>query len=252
VLPILIFLLKIIPVMKPIRLHYLQHEPFEELGYIETWAKSHKFRVTSTNLFENQTLPAIGNFDWLVIMGGAMSVNDEGIRPWLKEEKNFIKSAIEAGKIVTGICLGSQLIAAALGSKVYPNKKKEIGWFPVSLTGEARENPLTGFLPETFVAMHWHGETFDLPDGAIHLMQTGICKNQAFIYRGKVLALQFHLEFTPESIHAIVEGCRGELVSGDFIQSEKDILQNTHLCKPANEYLAKMLDHFLAFFNEQP
>ena len=229
--------------MKPIRIHYLQHVPFEGLGFIETWAKQHNYSLTATKFFENPVLPETNDFDWLVVMGGPMGVYDESIYTWLAEEKRFIKKAIESQKIVLGICLGSQLIAEVLGAKVYPNKKKEIGWYPVSLTEEARKNEILKSFPEEITVMHWHGDTFNLPAGAIHLMETDICKNQAFCYNNKVFGLQFHFEFTPDSLLTIVENCRNELVPDDYIQSESEILKNSSFCNTTNKYLIQLLDN---------
>ncbi|MBN2275983.1 MAG: type 1 glutamine amidotransferase [Bacteroidales bacterium] len=230
--------------MKSIKINYLQNAPFEGLGYIETWAEKNHCQLTATKLFENTLLPDIHDFDWLIIMGGPMSVHDEAIYPWLIKEKQFIKSALDAKKSIIGICLGSQLIAEVSGSKVYPNIKKEIGWFPVTVTKNAKEYSLFNTIPESFLAMHWHGDTFDLPEGAIHLMQSEICTNQAFIYKERVLGLQFHLEFTPESLKDIINHCRHELIQDETVQSEEEILKNASLCNMANKYLADILDGF--------
>ena len=107
------------------RLHYFQHEPFEGLGLIEEWAISKSFSISNTHLYKNESLPKLEDIDWLIIMGGSMSVNDEEHLSWLVAEKTFVKSAIDAGKVVLGICLGAQMIANVLGSKIYPNEKKK-------------------------------------------------------------------------------------------------------------------------------
>jgi GMP synthase - Glutamine amidotransferase domain len=232
--------------MKQIRIHFLQHVPFEGPGYIAIWASQNNYPVSYTKLYEEAALPELNAFDWLVVMGGPMGVYDESIYPWLTSEKLFIRKAIESQKVVLGICLGSQLIAEVLGAKVYPNKKKEIGWFPILLTAEARRNNLFNSFPEEFTVMHWHGDTFDLPLGAKHLIQTEICPNQAFIYRNKVIGLQFHFEFIPESLEKIVENCKAELIPDDFIQSEKEILENKALCETTNKLLAELLNHLAA------
>ncbi len=231
--------------MRDLRIHYLQHVPFEGLGYIENWAKAKNYILTSTKFYENWTLPNIEDFDWLIIMGGPMGVYQEDEYSWLKAEKQFIKAAIKKNKVVIGICLGSQLIAEALGAKVYPNTKKEIGWFPVSLT--ENKLSLTDNLPKLFEVLHWHGDTFDLPKGAIHLMQTDVCKHQAFIYKDRVIGLQFHLESTPESLKQMITNCRHELIADDFVQTEEDILRHIELCEQTNIILNQILDHFISF-----
>ena len=113
------------------RAHYLQHVPFENLGCIEDWLESQEFQITSTQFYEDAVLPKPEDIDFLIIMGGPMSVNDEAQYPWLVQEKAFIQSFIKTQKPILGICLGAQLTASALGSSVYSNQMKEIGWFPI-------------------------------------------------------------------------------------------------------------------------
>jgi GMP synthase-like glutamine amidotransferase len=176
------------------RIHSRQHEPFEGLGNIEVWAKNKGHSISRTLLFKNEKLSENSNFDWLVIMGGSMNIYEEDKFPWLREEKNFIAKAIAANKILLGVCLGSQLIADVLGGKVSKNKFKEIGWFPVSLTREARNPSIFSSLPCTFTAFHWHGDTFKIPQGAKRIAQSEGCANQAFEC-GRAIGLQFHLEY---------------------------------------------------------
>lgn len=228
--------------MNTLRLHYIQHVPFEGLGYIETWARLNCHTLTSTKLYEKVCFPEMEHFDWLIIMGGPMGVYDESIFPWLKEEKKFIKKAVDYGKTVIGICLGSQLIAEVLGAKVYPNKKKEIGWFPVSLTQVSKQEILVQDFIDSIEVLHWHGDTFDLPKKSKHLLQTEICKNQAFLYNDRVLGLQFHLEATPESLKGMIENCGKELVAGELIQTEEEIIRKEHLCTQTNEILIRLLN----------
>lgn len=204
------------------RAHYLQHVLFEGLGSIEPWLKNSGYEISSTRFFNSGLLPEIENIDLLVVMGGPMSVNDEPEYPWLVKEKEFIRSAIEAGKPVLGICLGAQLIANSMGSEVFPNTVKEIGWFPVEAV-ESKSTSVFQFPEETEV-FHWHGETFSLPIGAVQIAKSTGCENQAFQIGSKVIGMQFHLETTSVSAQAIVENCRDELVEGEYIQSEAEIL----------------------------
>ena len=157
-----------------------------------------------------------------------MNIYEEKEYPWLAAEKKFIGTAIEKGKIVLGICLGAQLIAGVLGGRVVRNRYKEIGWFPVSLRREGLESvPFRGF-PNDFPAFHWHGDTFSLPLGAAMLAESEACPAQAFSYNGdRVLALQFHLESSTDSIRALIQNCSDELVDGEYIQSADAILRNT-------------------------
>lgn len=204
------------------RAHYLQHVPFEGLGSIEAWLKTAGYEISCTPLYESAGLPGVEDIDFLVIMGGPMSVNDETDYPWISDEKEFIRSVIASGKPVLGICLGAQLIANAMGGRVFKNPIKEIGWFPVQAVVSS-DNPVFRF-PENTMVFHWHGETFSLPSNAIQIAKSEGCENQAFQIGSNVIGLQFHLETTPGSAWAIVEHCRHELVAGKYIQAEHDIL----------------------------
>lgn len=206
------------------RAHYLQHVPFEGLGSIEAWLKNAGYASTGTHLYAGGELPEVADIDLLVIMGGPMSVNDEKDYSWLNGEKEFIRRVIEAGKPTLGICLGAQLIADALGGRVFPNACKEIGWFPIRASESANNHPGVFRFPEEIKVFHWHGETFSLPPGAVGLAESEGCRNQAFQLDKHVIGLQFHLETTPASARAILDNCRHELAEGAFIQQEKEIL----------------------------
>src|SRR5262245_10782835 len=165
------------------RAHYLQHVPFETPGSILTWLGQQGASVTSTRLFEPHTLPPVDDFDLLVVMGGPMSVNDETEHPWLVAEKRLVREAIDRGRAVVGVCLGAQVIASALGCRVYRSDEREIGWFPIrgarTRGAEAPPPHVMGW-PDTLTVFHWHGETFDLPAGAVLLASSEGCVNQAF------------------------------------------------------------------------
>lgn len=203
------------------RVHVLQHVPFEGLGSIEAWLTQRQARVTFTNFFdESAQLPSLEDIDLVIALGGPMSVNDEAQLPWLRAEKRFVAEAIASGKAVLGICLGSQLMASALGAAVYPGPQKEIGWFPVMA-----EPAVAGSFafPASREVFHWHGETFDLPPGAVHLARSEACRHQAFQIGRRAIGLQFHLETTPASAQAIIEHCGDELVPQRYIQSEAEL-----------------------------
>lgn len=200
------------------RAHVLQHVVFEDLGSIKPWLDAAGYEVTATKFFAENSLPDPTKVDLLIVLGGPMSVNDGDRYPWLAEEKRFIRRTIEAGKAVLGICLGAQLIAHAMGSAVYANSQKEIGWFAV--TGIARPEEESFSFPPAALVFHWHGETFDLPAGAVHLARSAACENQAFQLGRSVIGLQFHLETTPASVRGLVEHCRKELVPDEYIQTE--------------------------------
>ncbi len=227
---------------KKLNIHYFQHVPFESPAYIEEWAIQNGHKFSGTHFYRNDNLPDINEIDWLVIMGGPMNIYEEEKYPWLVEEKKIIKQAIDNDKVVIGICLGAQLIADSLGSKIYKNDFKEIGWFPVHLTQKAKEISLVNFLPDVFLVFHWHGETFDLPDRAVHIAESEACKNQAFIYKDKVIALQFHLEMTAAAVEEISEEDKSELVKDKFVQTEEEIKSNLHYASKANEFMNELMN----------
>ncbi len=226
--------------MKKLRIHYLQHVPFEKPGYIEAWAMAGGYPLTGTLLFGGGLIPSVDDFDWLVVLGGPMNIYEEEKYAWLKGEKAFISEAIAARKYVIGVCLGAQLVADALGAKVAPNPKKEIGWYPVASTGV--KHPFASSLPSYFEAFHWHGDTFELPEGAVHLYQTEACPNQAFLFGDRVLGFQFHLEATPSTVSELLENSRDEIGEGDFVQTEDEIISKTRLCAQTNGHMKTMLD----------
>lgn len=198
----------------------LQHVPFEDAASIEPWLLSRGASIRHTRFFTSWTLPDPRSVDLVIAMGGPMSVNDEAELNWLAPEKEFLRQAIQRGVSVLGICLGAQLLASALGARVHPSGRKEIGWFDI----EAVPSPGEGFrFPARALAFHWHGETFDLPDGAVHLARSAACQNQAFQFGTKVIGLQFHLETTPESAASLMAHCGDELVDGEFIQSAAEL-----------------------------
>ena len=226
------------------RLHALQHVPFEGLANIETWAKEKGHLISRTQLFTGENVPQVSNFDWLVILGGPMNVYEEKKYPWLTREKQLIEQAINGGKIVLGICLGAQLIADVLGSAVYKNRYKEIGWFPILLTPEAKESPVFKALPdERFIAFHWHGDTFDTPPGCIRMAESAGCLNQAFECNGRVIGLQFHLESSMESIRLLLQHCGDELVEGRYIQNAEDMLSHQIHLNKINQVMTVLLDN---------
>lgn len=224
------------------RLHYLQHVPFENLGSILTWADEENCSVTGTHLYTDQNLPNTHDYDWLVVMGGPMNIYDEKNYPWLVQEKLFIRKAVDTGKVVIGICLGAQLIADALGGKVTENPHKEIGWFPVSFCSNVKSSPLFSFFPEETMVFHWHSDTFsNLPENAILLAENEACPHQAFLYEKRVFGFQFHLESTQETIEKLIKYCKNEMIPDDFVQTPEEIISHPEYIEQANQWISMFL-----------
>lgn len=205
----------------------LQHAPFEGPAAIEDWARKRLHRLSVTRLDLGDRLPVPEQFDWLVVLGGPMGVGDEAQHPWLAAERDLIREAIAAGRTVLGICLGAQVIASVLGASVARAEEREIGWFPVRLTPQARALPWLDALPDSFTAFHWHTDTFTLPEGATRLASSEGCREQAFLFGSSVLAVQFHLEMTEASIAALIEHCGRDLRPGRFVQDLAALREDT-------------------------
>lgn len=217
----------------------LQHVPFEGPAAIADWAAAQGIELSVTHLHRGDPLPSLSDFNMLTVMGGPMSANDEAILPWLPPEIALVRSAIGVGKTVLGVCLGAQIIAKALGAKVYAGGQKEIGWLQVQRT-EA-ESAIFDGVPESFTAFHWHGETFDLPPGAAWLAQTSATPNQAFAVGNTVLGLQFHFEATPESVGDLLQNGAGEIGNGPFEQSPDAIRSGAANCANLKPLLDRVL-----------
>ena len=183
-------------------------------------------------------------------MGGPMNIHEYRNHPWLIEEKQFLARSIAANKTVLGICLGAQLIADALGGKVFQNREIEIGWFPVRFDPNAT-NPSSGSkgshafagIPVGLTPLHWHGDTFSLPPGVVNVAESDGCRHQAFAAGERVIGLQFHLEVGPTDVAAFVEGEPNDLGKGRSIQTKAEILTGATAHLPmAHAALESMLD----------
>lgn len=170
----------------------IRHVAFEDLGLLGPLLAHYGF---SLEYREADALGEVGDPDLLVVLGGPIGVYEDQAYPFLRDELILLERRLQAGRATLGICLGAQLMARALGARVYPGPRKEIGWAPVTLTPAGQASPLHHF--EAGSVLHWHGDTFDLPDGAVRLASTELTPNQAFSWgEGKALGLQFHGEVT--------------------------------------------------------
>ncbi len=261
------------------RVHYLQHVPFEGIGAVGEWARSRAHDLTSTEMFPGPgpdrrpiaarsvpvqeaqpsvlsapsppslVFPEPQDLDFLVVMGGPMNVYQESDYPWLRAEKEFIASTIAAGRLVLGVCLGAQLVADVLGGPVSRGEHPEIGWYPVDLTEAGRAVPAFAEFPARFTVLHWHGDTFAIPPGAVHVASSKASTNQVFAYEGgRVVGLQFHLEENRESLALLIENARADLtVQGDpnaerWIATAAELLAPTAPFELCRELLFRLLD----------
>ena len=224
------------------RIHCNLHETFEGPGCINDWIKQKDYITTASHTYLNETYPSMEQFDWLIIMGGTMSTYEEEKHKWLQAEKKFIRQAIESDKIVLGICFGAQMIAEALGGKVYPAKEQEIGWFPIDMN---KNNLPAGLspLPVNPTVFHWHGDTFDLPDEAVHLASSEATINQAFIYHNRVMALQYHHELTTKAISLMNEKLGAQLSKARYVQSAEEIMKGVSHIDENSRIMFKIMDY---------
>ncbi len=202
--------------------------------------------ISSTRFYMGEKLPRLKDVDFLVVLGGPMSVNDNALYSWLTEEIEFVYSAVASHKRVFGICLGAQILAKVLGSRIYENPYKEIGWFPVRKSDAVEQTILKGILPDEFVPFHWHGETFDLPKGSVLLGRSEATLNQGFIFENRVFAFQFHLELTPKRAKDLLTNSRSELNDSPYVQSPKEILGNPDRFSIANSLMFRILDRIIS------
>ena len=226
--------------MRKLRIHCFQQVGVEGLGCILDWINEKGHCLAYTRFYEAPLVPSVDDFDALVVMGGPMSVYEEDKYPWLVEETRVIREAMEAGIPVLGICLGSQFMAAALGAQVYAGDNKEIGWFEVNLS-ESGKSSVLGKLDGAKV-FHWHGDTFEVPEGAKLLAFSEATPHQAFLYGANALALQFHLEVNAKSVDGMVSTFSSELQECEFVQSADAILAQKEQLTNNNKLMFDILD----------
>ena len=224
----------------------IQHVDFENPGAILRWAENSGHSIQIAHPYAEEPLPTLDQFDALILLGGPMSVHDAPTLPWLVAEKQLVAECLEVKKKIVGICFGAQILAEALGARVYAMEEKEIGWHAVFRTMSHGSHRLLDAIPEYQSIFHWHGETFDLPGGALLLAGSNCCSNQVFTYGQWALGIQFHPEMTPEIAKALCENCPEDLAEAPYVQSEEEMFSDLERFEKGNEVLFRLLDGFLA------
>jgi GMP synthase-like glutamine amidotransferase len=213
-----------------------QHVPFENEAAIGEWARIRGITYRIIRCWENEPLEAD---DLLVVLGGSMSAYDD--IGFIKNEIEFLRKRIESGGKIFGICLGAQLLASAMGSRVYSSGTREAGWRNIDLM----PHPLTDSLDKTQCVFHWHGDTFDLPNDTVRIARNDAYENQAFATAGRIIATQFHFETTAESMGKLLDA-DGEYLQSDsvFVADTDTIQSEAHHIPTANKTLFELLDRW--------
>ena len=227
------------------KIYVLQHHPVENLCNIADALEGAALAWQYVHANEGQPVPAnMKGAGGLIVLGGPMGVYQTDRYPWLRDEMHLIEDAMRMNLPVLGICLGAQILAAALGAKVERNPSgKEIGWHPIRLSDSAKDDRLMRDLPATMIPFHWHGDIFDLPPGAVSLASSDKTPCQAFRHGDKVYGFQFHFEVTRESVAAMADAFAKELIR-ENIPADRMIAQTVELLPPLEKISDKVFSRW--------
>jgi GMP synthase-like glutamine amidotransferase len=202
-------------------------------------------QVSITRLDRGDEIPGDVDHDVLMMFGGGISLTSKEPPPWVEPEKCLIRRYVDRDRRVLGICLGAQLIAAALGASVRRNREPEVGWHQVSKVDGAAETGVASSLPKSMTAFHWHQDTFEIPPGARRLFQSPATRNQAFAIGDHIFGFQFHFEANERTVRTFVAVSSLLQKEGRFVQSEAEILQGIEsYLKKQNEQLREFVRTF--------
>ncbi len=229
------------------RIHYIMHAFFETPGVIESWAKDKGFEFGGTRTYANEELPKSSAVDFLVVMGGPQSLLRIGEYPYLQDEINLISRVVKEGKPVIGFCLGSQLIAGALGARTQRSPEKEVGVFPIQLTQAGLSDPIFRHFPAEFDVLHWHHDMPGIPEGAVLLAQSPGCPHQAFRVGDRIYGFQFHMEPTKKSVQPLLKHAVDDLTPDNYTQTTEEILSSDF--ETMNERMKFILDSIITIAN---
>ncbi|PCI19892.1 MAG: amidotransferase [Piscirickettsiaceae bacterium] len=223
------------------KIHVLHHVYLPIKHGITQYLDASSHTVRHTYVHEKDIFPAVSDVDWLIVMGGPMSANDEKSCPWLIDEKLFIKDVIDAGKTVFGICLGAQLIANVLGARITKMKYPEFGWHPITPSPDIKDTLLADIFNQDLTLFHSHGEMFDIPPGAKKIASSQACPNQGFIYKDRVIGIQFHPEITVELAALFTAHCDQTWKESPFCQHQHSTEKDNERFELSANTLAKLM-----------
>lgn len=206
------------------RFALITHADHEGPGHIAAWLTARGAALSEHRFADGAALPPLATLAGLVVLGGPMGVYERERHPWLDDERAAVGAALAARLPVLGICLGAQLIAAALGARVAPGPRKEIGWYEVTRAAEATASPFAAAAPARITTFHWHGDGFALPPGAVRLFSSAACREQGFAIGTQVLALQFHPEVDAAMVARWARVGADELDGAPGVQSPAALL----------------------------
>ncbi|MCP5467635.1 MAG: gamma-glutamyl-gamma-aminobutyrate hydrolase family protein [Deltaproteobacteria bacterium] len=222
-----------------------QHVEYENLSEFEPIIKDFGIQFEYISGFRRSSV-LLSERDWekldgIIVMGGPMSVHDSHDFPFLKEELQILERAFKKEVPILGICLGSQLIAQALGAQVYVGEKKEIGWYPLFMNAQSKKDSLFEAWPESLMMFQWHGETFDLPEGAKRIASSTLYQNQAFVWNQNVYAIQFHPEMNLMTIKNWLKIHQKEVRQNTYLDSPEEIIEKSRDLLPRLANLRKSM-----------
>lgn len=230
------------------RVHCLLQTEEPACAFFTEWAARRGHSWACTVAPRADEFPKRSELDYLVVLGGPMSVWQDQRYPWLSKQKRYLETLIEAGTPVLGICLGAQLLAEVLGARTYRGPHNEVGWFPVESTLESRDTWLGDTFPGCFEAFLWHTDTYELPEGAVRIARSRAFENQGFIWK-QVLALQFHLEVTPGWVRMLVNRDADQLVEAPFSQTAETVLgKPERVYRDSNALMDAILQRWIGTF----
>jgi GMP synthase-like glutamine amidotransferase len=231
------------------KIHLIEHDPLDFQTNIDFWAAKRGHALSRTEIFRGEPFPNPDDYHWLMVMGGSQHAWEETLHPWLVEEKAGLVRALERRKMILGICFGAQLLAEALGGKVFTHRQKEIGWHPVLQTPEGGSSPLLQCVPGRFLTFHWHSDHFQIPEGAVRLAASDCSENQAFSHPAHpLLGLQFHPEYTREIVSHFSREFGADWLPGPFVAGRDRTLIQTETVPDTYWLMEKILDNMEVTF----